>query len=243
MSFSFWDFIYSFYIKLYLIKRYDDEKFRKRYINYTKDKELWIIFLGWEVKIDRALRLSFAPKRGKVLFYEIQRGFINKDPRKVKKMFLELIKDCKKEIAKNKGDKIKIISFSAANGYGFYIANNCKVDKFYSVVTGAKLGQEMWGTSIAEEIVQDAIKMGYKNSNKYDKTLGKILPYYNVKNLPNNTEIWLGLFDSIIPSKFGIQIAKKVKKYNNNVKIRILPFGHIFTSFFFGISTKLGFIK
>ena len=213
---------------------YKETSFKKdRKINHNI-KTLQIIFLGWDIKLRNFRKLKVVKEN--YIVYEIQKGFVNKDPYVVKNIFKELIEDVTNEIESlDEEIKLEIISLSASNGYGFYIANKYykRVKKFYSVVSGSKLGIEIWNSPLLKKVKNDCIDNNFKSHEEYDKVLGTLLPYYHTKTLPKKTILYLGLFDSYIPVNFGIKIYKKSKETNPNLKLRILPFGHIAVIFIF----------
>jgi len=60
---------------------------------------------------------------------------INHNPKEAMRIFKKMIGIVINDISKYKGYKINVISYSAGNGFGFYITNNFKINKFISVVT------------------------------------------------------------------------------------------------------------
>lgn len=224
-------------------KNYSKLDFYKKYFKFSDEKKLWIVFLPWGAEFETGIKFGLLPKQGLVLVYQIQKGFVNKDPRIVRKIFKQLVKDVDGEISKFEKYSLNVISFSASNGYGFYVANEYETDKFMAIVTGSKLGIEVWESKLLKKIRNDSIELNFENAECYDGVCGNILPYYHVDKLPKDTEIWLARFDVHIPFKFGRMIFKKARKYNSNIKMRCFPCGHLFTIFLFGQLNKLKLIN
>lgn len=237
------DYLHFNRTKKTLTKRYNDFELDKKIVEFNTSKVHWIVFLPWGVTIDNGLNKNLVPKEGKALVYQIPLGFVNKDPKIVKKLFLKVIRDCEREIKKiGKDNIIKVLSYSAANGFGYYIADKYDVDTFYSIVTGAKLGQEIWKSKLLKPIKEDSMKLGYSSYTDYDGYLGELLPYYHTSNLPDKTYIWLGRSDTHIPVEFGKEIYNKAKE-SKPVKLNLFPSGHIFTIFLFSLLIKFRIIK
>ena len=145
--------------------------------------------------------------------------------------------------------KINVIAYSAANGAGFYTANNYlkrgNQGGLVSVVTGRGLGEEVFSSSTFASIKQDAINSGILSGDEYNKVfyeegLGRLLPMYNCDKLPDATTFFIGDEDVFIPPTFGLDMAKRAKSANPHIKIHRYPFGHVGTMLY---AAHLGNLK
>jgi len=227
--------------------RYNDLKhdigiFETKSPEYTDAGEVTMVFLPGDTSLEEAKSYGFIPKWGKTIVFTTPSGFVNCDPAKTKQIFLNVIQDAQREINKVLQDslsqKINVISYSAANGAGYYTANNLlpkdNQGRFTSVATGSGLGKEIFNSPILKEIRKDAIGEGVIDGNDfnkvfYDKEFGFLLPESNCSHLPESTTIILGKNDMYIPLEFGEEMASKAKTINSKVELQIQPWGHIGT--------------
>ena len=156
---------------------------------YTDGNEVTMVFLPGDTSIEEAKGYGFIPKWGKAIVFTTPGGFVNCDPAKTKQVFLDVIRDAKREVEEvlkvSPTQKINVISYSAANGAGYYTANNLlkkeNQGRFTSVATGSGLGREIFGSTILKEIMKDAavagITDGYDfNKDFYDQNLNFFYP-------------------------------------------------------------------
>ena len=227
---------------LYDYLRHQKRRFENQSPEYANNDDETIVFLPWNTSVKEAKRYGLIPKWGNVTVFTTPPGFVNCDPQKTKQIFLNVIQDAKGEIdkilAKSPNQKINVISYSAANGAGFYTMNNLlKKDNqgsFVSVVTGRGLGEEVFNSQTLKNIKADAMKMGISSGEKYNEAfyeegLGLLLPMYNCDNLPDSTTFFIGDEDDFIPPAYGMDMASRAKEANPNIKINRYPFGHIGT--------------
>ena len=217
-------------------------RFERNSPEYSNNNDEIIVFLPWHTTIEECERYGFIPKWGRVTAFTTPSGFVNCDPIKTKKIFLDVIKDAKNEIAKilkkSPKKKIHVTAYSAANGAGFYTMNNLlpreNQGNLVSVVTGRGLGEEIFSSSTFENIKRDAMSNGIVSGEEYNKVFyekgwGKLLPMYNCDKLPNSTMFFIGDEDVFIPPAFGIDMSEKARSANPRINVHRYPFGHVGT--------------
>ncbi len=215
------------------------ERNSKEYIN--NDDET-IVFLPWETEIETAENRGFIPRWGRVTVFTTPGGFVNKDPKVTKGIFLNVIQDAKAEIAKilagSPGKRINVFAYSAANGFGFYTANTILDPANKGDIglfgTGSGLGEEIFGSPILGGIKKDAMSLGIPDGRTFNngfshENWGPLLPIDNCDSLPNSTTISYGNNDIYILPKFGREVATKASESNSQITTHRYPFGHIGT--------------
>jgi hypothetical protein len=215
----------------------------KQIIQWDDENIVWFVFLGWGVNVKTALKFHLIPFRGTAVIFETPYTLVNPDPHKTKQVFLKIIKEIDIYLKKHKSAEINVLSHSAGNAFGYFVANNYNTEKFIAVVTGARLGEEIFSGITTQDIKKRSLLCGFSNGHEYDQVLKGYLPIDNTKYLPKKSHVYLGRFDLFTPTCTGLEIYKKMKKYNNNTKLTLWPFGHIFSLFFWGILNRMKRIK
>ena len=201
-----------------------------------------LVFLPWGSEVGFSDMAGLIPKWDRVVAFTTPGGFVNKDPQVTKEIFMKVIDDAEEEIRatleENPDMRFDVISYSAANGAGFYAANTLLEKKnqgrFISIASGSGLGREIFESDILAPIRKDAEKEGIGNGDVFnaglrDKKRGLLLPIHHCDKLPNETEIIVGDNDVYIPAHFAVEIGEEARHWNPNVKITHYPFGHIGT--------------
>lgn len=208
------------------------------YKNIINDyKEISFIFLPYLWKKTFFEKMWFLKNINNITF-ELPKWFINKDPYKMKSIFLWVSRKIDEEysLAISKWyENIKVISFSAWNGFWFYLSNKYKVEEFVSVVTWDIISKIIFENKYLKYFKQDIIKNWY-DSFSYTKNLSidqrNIDTYYNCDNLPLKSSFYLSKDDISIPFKFWNNILKKAKFFNPKIKSTNLYLNHVHTIIF-----------
>ena len=209
--------------------------------HYFGDGEVTIVFLQWDADVESCYEYGFIPKWGRSFAVSTPGAFVNKDPEVTKKLFIQAVETAQgyvdKILKENPGQRINVISYSAANGGGFFTADRLPEQnkgRFLSIASGSGLGREIFASSVLEQIKRDVVDLGITDGEAYnsvfkDEKHGLLLPYENCENLGDDTVIAIGKNDLYIPAKFGKEIADKASRANPRIQVVEYPFGHIGT--------------
>ena len=186
-------------------ENYNKLKIDKKIFHLTNEKIITLVFLPWGLDIKHAEKFDFIGKIGIYIAFTTPFGFVNEDPNKTQKIFLNFEKIIHKTMENlydnYKGYKIQVISYSAGNGFGFYTANNFNVDKFVSVCSGRTISFE----------IQESVAL-----RKVKEDLRNWIRDFLQKNLKNNSREYL--------KRFLLSIYTKINKHiklSNGLKFLI----------------------
>lgn len=134
---------------------------------------------------------------------------------------------------------MRILSYSASNGIGFYLANRRRVTRFVSVVTGCNLGESLWRSRGTRHVRKICQSLGYDTHESVDDAVREYLPENNTDSLPSRTSLYLGRHDEYYPVDLGLRAAWAARAANPATKISVWPFGHFGTVLAFGTLNRL----
>jgi len=200
-------------------------------------------FLPWKTSIKKGEIFGLVPKRGTVIVYEQPDAMINHEPEKAMKVFKKMLELIEEDISEYGGFKLNVISYSAGNGFGFYVANHFAVKKFISIVTGANLGECIFTCIATPHVKKESINFGINSHNEYDKVIEGYIPQDNFKNISAKSTFYLARFDEYFELKQGLKVANYVKQHNKNTEIKIIPLGHLATMVYFGFLNRFSLIE
>lgn len=212
---------------------------------YNDNGRVALVFLPWGSDIDKSVRYGLIPRGQRAVAFTTPVGFINKDPHVTKRIFLNVVEDVERTVAAMLAEdpslKFDVISYSAANGAGFYTANTIlkkeHQGRFISIVSGSGIGREIFASGVLGAIREDVEGSGIPdgdayNEPMYDKKRGFLLPIHHADKLPDDTRIYLGSQDRYIPAEFAIEIGETARYHNPNVQIIQYQFGHLGTALY-----------
>ena len=220
------------------------EDARTREIRFTQERTIWVVFTGWKCSIEQAIRIGLIPRVGTAQIWEFPIGLIHPDPHEAKRIFCKITRDIDAyvEARLRDGYTVNVLSYSAGNSFGFYTANTFAVKKFISIVTGARIGEEIWAGLATQRIRQASERLGIASGTHYNAPLTGFLPMDHTENLPRDTTFYLGLFDRVMPLSAGREVVRKVRARNPHARVYFFPTGHIFTGVVFGALNRLRWI-
>jgi hypothetical protein len=195
---------------------------------------VWVVCLGLGMSPDGAKMFNLFPREGTTYVYILPKDLVNPDPYET----LRVHRECTDQILEDlralpAGVRVSVLSISAGNAFGFYIANNYPVERFLAVVTGAGIGKELFWSLACIPVARQTRRLGYTGET-YNAVLRGRLPIENIANLPARTHFYLGLADAQIPFWFGLKIYRRVKEYNPDAKLSLFWLGHIGTLYMVG---------
>lgn len=237
MGFSIGDRLFNFVFNQYQYP-YQEQYHSKKY-QFSPERILWLVFLPWKISLTKGERLCLIPKQGQVLAYEQPKAMVNHNPQEALRVFQTMLKIIQKDLTAYRNYDLKIIAYSAGNGFGFYLANHLPVKKFISVVTGANLGETIFQSIATPHIKKKCLKIGLKSPQEYDKLIQDYIPQGNLKNISAHTIFYLAKFDEYFGLYQGLKLAQTIKKQNPQTTIKILPFGHCGTVLYFAFLNLL----
>ena len=221
----------DFIIKKYLSKRLNTKQ---------SNKIFWVCFVPRRTSLQIIRMFNLVPRKSDILVYRVPDAFLASSPKITEKAFMKLKKDFEKEYDKlNLVDsKISFLAISVGAMPAFYFANKLKCEKLVSVCPTDKLGDGIFNALAAEKIRKKVIENGH-SAYTYDEYIKKINPASNLKNLPNNVEIYLAKFDKFIPFYGGERLVRNIKKYKKKVVVKKFNFlGHFMAIIMFGLLNK-----
>jgi hypothetical protein len=219
------------------------ESYRFETRRYTEDAILWLVFLPWKTSVARGRRWGLLPKIGTVIAFELPDAFVNADPLESKRILLTLTESADRQMAAYPEHSVRVLSYSASNGIGFYLANNRPIDRFVSVVTGCNLGESLWRSRGTRHIKPLCQKLGYDSHEAVDDAVREFLPENNVDNLPKRSAFYLGRHDEYYPVDLGLRVARAALARNAGTKIAMWPLGHFGVVLAFGTLNRMRRVK
>lgn len=212
-----------------------DMEFSRTDIHWDDQPIVWIICLGWGMSPESARMFNLFPKEGTSYVYTLPKSLVNPDPHRT----LEIHTTCTERILADlrmlpEDVRVSVLSISAGNAFGFYVANHYPVERFIPIVTGAGLGSEIFCSLACISVARKTRRMGYRTGAQYNEPLRGRLPFDNTEFLPKRTHFYLGLADAQIPFWFGLKIYRQVKQYNPDARLSLFWLGHIGTLYMVG---------
>jgi hypothetical protein len=210
-------------------------RFGRTDIKWDDRPILWVICPGLGMSVDGLRTFKLVPREGTSYIYTFPNDLVNPDPHRT----LEIHAACTDAILADLAAlpleiRVSVMSISAGNAFGFYVANHFPVERFISVVSGAGLGKELFWSLICIPIARQTRRLGYVSGSLYDAPLKGRLPYDNVEHLPKKTHFYVGLADAQIPFWFGIKIYRDAKRYNPDAKLSLFLLGHVGVMYMLG---------
>ena len=176
------------------------KSFRKKDFYYD-DSCLWIVFLPWKTSIEESNKYKLIPNSWDVIVYEWPYNLASQVPYDMPEAQSILANDILEYYKNNKNrfnKKIKILWISQWIYPAFYIANNIiKADKFIVITPAPYWEDAIWESKAVLWIKKKALEKGY-TYELYKEILKEWNPWNNIKNLPDDIEIYYGRFDYFI---------------------------------------------
>lgn len=209
--------------------------FSRTDIRWDDKPIVWVVCLGMGSSVEGARMFNLFPQEGTSYVYTLPDELVNPDPRGTLKAHQECAESILSDLRKLPANmRVSILSISAGNALGFYVANHYPVDRFIAAVTGAGLGKELFWSLACIPIARKTRKLGYQNGEQYDELLRGHLPIDNLSRLPVKTHFYLGLADAQIPIWFGLKIYWKAKFFNPHAKLSVFLLGHVGVMYMLG---------
>ncbi len=206
-------------------KNYDN--IRSEYFHFS-DQINWTLFLPWNTSIETALKVGIIPKFGRGLVYEGPRSLVGITP----EIAVDAIQRLKKDLEEKK-NFYNFPKFNLCLGYSVgilpasYICTEFEIEELTLFAPGAKLGQNIWESSLTNWVREEVISRGILDHEEFDSRMQGMNPIDVSKRFPENTTIIYGTSDRVSPVK---NVESLINSCNKGVKVIKLPLqGHVTT--------------
>lgn len=211
-------------------RRIRGEDFRPPKIVLDRESdENWVVFLPWMRSFEEMERFGLLPKNVNYLAYQLQDGIANPDPERSKDMHGMIVRDFSRRISLFNGKGFGVLTFSAGQFPGVFIANHFGAERLRCVCPGSNLGEVIWKGLVTQEVRRRAVEdVGVSDWREYDSVLEGLNPMENLDGLPERVEVILGEKDRYVPIEFGRKFVYGVRSAGKicNVK-RYDRLGHV----------------
>lgn len=166
--------------------------FTRTDVRWDEQPIVWVVCLGMGTSVEGARMFNLFPQEGISYVYTLPDVLVNPDPYKTRKVHKECAEQILSDLRKLPDNiKVSVLSISAGNALGFYVANHYPAERFIAAVTGAGLGKELFWSLACMPIARKTLALGYKTGEEYDQPLLGSLPIDNVDHLPKNRHIFI----------------------------------------------------
>lgn len=194
----------------------------KKELFYFDNSCMRIVFLPRKTSIEKAKKYSLIPNTWEVLVYEWPFNLFSCVPFDMPKAQEILARDVENFYLKNKykfNKKVKVLWISQWIYPAFYIANNIiSSDKFIAVTPASRWEDAIFNSKAVFKVKNEALKNWY-SYHDYKNCLNKTNPIDNIKNLPDDIEIYYWFWDRYIMSNLSSEIVLEMKKIWKKPKV------------------------
>ncbi|MBT7611411.1 MAG: hypothetical protein HN576_16745 [Bacteriovoracaceae bacterium] len=232
-------FVFSIFNNLEEEVQYAEESKKYTFDTTTyPGNSLWICFSGWSMTQEKVKNLSFLPQEGKVVSFSGPLSLIGKTPEETKQALIELKRVINKIISWDRDRELKFYGFSAGTLPAFYFANNLNCKKLIAVSPAPRLGDGIYMSPVTH-FISKLLREDRIGPKTYNKLVEDFHQEGNMKNLPNDIQIFASGKDFITPAKMTREVVSQLKKKGYSPKYKEYKFlDHVSLIFYLGWLNK-----